>query len=183
MKPQSTALQPRRRLASACRPIAFVAVLATATGCGVSNLDFQVDRRLSFQAPAEDAEVELPLTIRWDVDDFTITEPGAEAGKKSGYFAVFVDAAPQPPGKPLSWLARDDRACETTPGCPDDKWFNSHDVYRVSGTSLTLERLPFVRAKGDTEEHTITIVLVDPQGHRIGESAFTRTVKVARGRR
>lgn len=132
----------RRLLAGA------VLVLTTfATACAPEGQLFRVDERVSITAPEDRSEVTLPLTITWEVDGFEIRGPGAPASADAGYFAVFLDRSPVPPG---------------------ERVVEARDVFTTTRTSLLIEELP-----GDEEEqHTATIVLVDTAGTRIGESAW-----------
>jgi hypothetical protein len=154
-------------------PVAAAVMLLVASGCGVSNLAFRQDDRLRFLTPDDRAEVTLPVTVRWSVEDF-------EVGPGAGSFGVFVDRAPQPPGKPLAWLARDDDACRPSAGCPDEQWFATWGVYPTSDTELTIEQLP--RRSDDRRElHEITVVLLDEDGRRVGETGWTIELQVVRG--
>lgn len=157
------------------RPLALVAVLAfLATGCGVSDLAFRQDNRLEFVAPADRSEVTLPITVRWRVEDFAV---GADAGS----FAVFVDRAPLPPGKTLAWLARNDDACRSADGCPDDAWFAQRDVYLTVDSKLVIDQLP-ARTDDRREFHEVTVILLDEQGRRVGETGWSLEFQVERGR-
>jgi hypothetical protein len=71
-----------------------------------------------------------------------------------GTFAVFVDRAPIGPGDPL----------------PDEL---PSGVFATDDTEVVLESLP--AASADDELHTATIVLIDGDGRRVGESAFDVT--------
>src|SRR5688572_23419660 len=84
--------------------------------CSISGRLFGQEDRLSCVAPDDRSEVTLPLTVRWEVEDF-------EVGEGAGSFAVFVDRAPQPPRKTLDWLAREHDGCRAADGCPDARWF------------------------------------------------------------
>ena len=149
--------------------LALVAALVPLlTACGVRGLDFVQDERVTITAPGDRDEVELPVTIRWDVRDF------------DGTYAVFVDRAPVPPGQPLRWLAEDDELCEQTPGCPSEAWFRDRHVYATSSTELTIEDLPDLTEDERRDFHEATVVLLDGEGRRIGESAFTVEFQVAR---
>ena len=149
-----------------------VATTVSAAGCGFSGLAFRQDDRLSFISPKDRSEVSLPLTVRWSVEDFDVG-PGA------GSFAVFVDRAPQPPGKTLAWLARDDDSCRVDDGCPDEEWFARRDIFPTTDTELTLERLPS-RSDDRREWHEVTVVLIDERGRRVGETGWTLEFQVAR---
>jgi hypothetical protein len=85
---------------------------------------------------------------------------------------VFVDQTPQPPGKTLAWVARKDRSCRKSDGCPDAEYLAARNIYSTSDTSITFEQLPRPSDEKKKERHNVTIVLLDAQGRRIGESAF-----------
>lgn len=154
------------------RAVVLAIVLAlVASGCGVSNLAFTQDDRLSFVTPDDRAEVTLPLTVKWRVEDFDV--PG------DGSFAVFVDRAPQPPGKPMEWHARGDDSCRPTAGCPDETWFAQRHIFPTTETELTIDQLPS-RSDDRRELHEITVVLLDRQGRRVGETGWTLEFQVER---
>lgn len=151
----------------AARP-ALLAVIALALAssllagaCGTSGLNFVQDDRVSITTPGDREVVELPVTVRWEVEDF------------DGTFAVFVDRAPVPPGRPLEWLARDDDVCESQPGCPGLSWFNAREVYPTAETELTLTEVPDLGTDEGRVFHEATVVLIGRDGKRVGEAAFT----------
>lgn len=153
--------------------LALVLALAlVASGCGVTGLAFRQDDRLSFVTPDDRAEITLPVTVRWEVEDF-------EVGEGAGSFAVFVDRAPQPPGKTLDWLARDDDTCRTEDGCPDATWFATRDVFPTIEREVTIEQLP-ARSDDRRERHEVTVILLDEEGRRVGETGWTLEFQVAR---
>jgi hypothetical protein len=157
--------------------LACLLLLGT-TGCG--DLAFRVDDRVSFSAPQDQSTVKLPVTIDWDIRDFDVVAPGSAAPTRdAGYFAVFVDQAPMPPGKTLSWLARDDETCKPSEGCPDEGYLRSAGVFTTTKTELVIEQL--TRHSGTSKErHQAVVVLLDTQGRRIGESAFRVVFNVKR---
>jgi len=138
------------------------------SGCVPQGLAFRVDDRVRITSPADRAEVTLPLTVSWTARDF------------SGRFAVFVDRAPEPPGKPLSWVARKDHSCRAADGCPDEEYLAARGIYSTSDTHITFDQLPRPSNTKQKERHTITVVLLDQAGKRIGESAFEVDVVVRR---
>jgi hypothetical protein len=155
------------------RRVALLLVVALlGSGCGVSGLAFQQDDRLTFVSPDDRTEVTLPITVTWDVEDFDV-------GDGTGSFAVFVDRAPQPPGKTLAWLARDDDACRVDDGCPGVEWFAERNVFPTTENELTIERLP-AEDDGRRELHEVTVVLLDEEGRRVGETAWTLELQVSR---
>lgn len=165
---------PHRRPATA---LLLAGLCAALTGCVPQGLAFRTDTRLTIIAPEDRTEVSLPVTIDWDIRDFEIVEPGedVDAGDegRAGYFAVFVDGTPMPPGKPLRWVARDDTSCREVDGCPDEEYLAARGIYTTTETELVLDQLPRTGSDDDRRErHRATIVLLDASGTRIGESAF-----------
>jgi hypothetical protein len=149
----------------------IVGLALLASSCG-SGLAFVQDRRLEFTAPQSHEKVTLPVTIRWKVEGFRLTGPDGSPQPGAGYFGVFVDRTPVPPGRPLSWIARDDRPCLRTPGCPDETYLSDRRVHSTNETEITFEHLPDLGASRGHESHEVTIVLLDGSGRRIGESAW-----------
>lgn len=162
------------------RALAALAVLGT-TACVPQGLAFRLDDRLTITAPQDRAEVTLPVTIDWEVEDFDVVEPGTAPREGAGYFAVFVDRAPVPPGKTLAHVARKDTGCRPADGCPDAEYLASRGIYTTTDTQLVLEQLPRGDDEDRRERHTATIVLLDGAGARLGESAFEVVFEVDRG--
>lgn len=155
------------------RATAAVLSLLAPAGCGVQGLNFREDTRVRITAPADRTQVGLPVTIEWEVSDFHITGPGERPahGRDAGYFAVLIDRAPQPPGQPLSWHARDDDSCSTARGCPDEEWYAQRQIFTTTDTTFTVAHMA---TRGDERRdfHEAVIILLDTDGRRIGESAF-----------
>lgn len=128
------------------------------SGCVRGDLNFKVDKRLSITSPREDDTVSLPFTLSW-----TMREP--EAG---GQFGIFVDQAPLPPGKNLRELRQDDATCEGD--CTLSEYLALRGVYTTNSTALDIKAFP--ATSDDDEAHRITVVLLDSQGTRLGESAW-----------
>lgn len=169
----------RRRLWG--RVIALVAISLLSAGCVPQGLAFRVDDRVTVLSPRDREQVPLPVTLRWSVRDFTVVPAGTRGGRDTGYFAVFIDGAPMPPGQPLAWVARNDTGCRPADGCPSTEYLASRGVYATSQTQLVLQQVPRV-PDGKRDRHTATIVLLDGAGVRIGESAFQVVFDVVRGR-
>lgn len=166
-----TSSRPVRRPSVAC----LVAGLAlVATSC-TSGLAFVQDRRVHITQPHGNKKVSLPLTVRWTVHDFRVTGPNGNNAPDAGYFGIFLDRTPVPPGKALAWIARDDRTCARISGCPDTKYLNDRHVYFTTSTEITFNLLPDLSAQGGHETHEVTVVLLDGRGVRIGESAWYTT--------
>ena len=158
----------------------FLVGLALVASSCAHGLAFVQDRRLTITSPATQAKVHLPFTLRWRMRDFQVTGPDGRADPKAGYFGVFLDRTPVPPGNPLSWIARDDRRCKLIPGCPDDSYLTDRHVYATTDTQLRFALLPDLQAVGGHETHAVTIVLLDGAGHRIGEHAWYATFRYDR---
>lgn len=154
------------------RLLALVCLAVLAGACVPQGLALVQDDRLEFLTPVARSTVGQPVTIRWRVHDFRITGRDGRAEPDAGYFGVFVDTNPVPPGKPLSWIARDDRRCRSIPGCPDATYLADHRTYATSETSFTLSVLPDLDTYSGHELHEVTVVLLDGRGRRIGESAW-----------
>jgi hypothetical protein len=167
-------------IAATVRSGVLLIALLGLTGCGVDGLAFVEDDRVSIAEPADRATVELPMTVRWSVGDFRVTGPTGAASDEAGYFGVFLDRAPQAPGRTVNSLARGDAACKVDPACPNETYFAGRGVYTTEDTELTIDSLPDL-AQGDTRDfHELTIVLLNGEGKRVGESAFRREFEVAR---
>ena len=164
--------------------LAGVLVLAAA-GCGIAHpqdLNFTVDQRLQFQAPPARTLVTAPVTVRWTMTGFRAEVPGSgPASEEAGYFAVFVDRAPIRPGQTMRAVATGDELCLHRPGCPDAAYLAARQIYTTTATSLTLQQIPPL--SGDAERvqyHSVTVVLMDTTGHRIGESAWQLDLRMRR---
>ena len=154
--------------------LAAVAVLVatTTSGCGLRGLNFVQDERVRIAAPRDNAEVRVPFTVRWTVEDFEVTGPTATSSSSAGYFGVFVDRAPPGPGRTLASLAEGDAVCKATKGCPDEAYLAGHRAYTTTDTAFRIEQLPELTRDREREAHEVTVVLLDGKGRRIGESAF-----------
>lgn len=147
-------------------------LILLASACMPEGLAFVQDDRIEIVSPEGHTKVSLPVTIEWTVDDFEVTGPDGRGVDDAGYFGVFVDTTPVPPNRPLEWIARDDRVCQNTPGCPDETYLADRGVYSTSETSLTLKRLPDLDAYQGHETHEVTVVMLDGTGRRISENAW-----------
>jgi hypothetical protein len=150
----------------------LVAALLIAPACIPEGLAFVQSDKVEITEPAYREKITLPQTISWDVKDFEVTGPNGESRDDAGYFAVFFDQTPVPPGETLDHVAKDDFECRNTPGCPDDIYFADRGIYETTETSLTVKRLPDLDAFEGHETHEVTIILLDGSGRRIGEHAW-----------
>ncbi|TDD87320.1 hypothetical protein [Actinomadura rubrisoli] len=170
-----------RWLARGATAVAAVVALA---GCGLTNLDelnFRVDDRLHFVGPKARSTVKSPVTVTWTMDgDFRIAAKGSEPPSRgAGHFAIFVDQTPIKPGHTMEDVAKGDSLCEGAPNCPNEAYLTNHHVYTTTKKSFQIPSIPNrPGSKEELQPHTITIVLMDTSGRRIGESAWELDVRI-----
>jgi hypothetical protein len=165
--------------------LAGAALALSGAACGmvgVTNLNFRTDARLHFLSPPARTMVQNPITVRWSISGFKVEAPGsAPPSPDAGYFAVFVDRAPIRPGDTMRSVASRDEQCLHRPGCPDEAYLEQRSIYTTTRQTLTLGQVP--NLAGDNEKvqlHTVTVVLMDTSGHRIGESAWQLDLRMRR---
>jgi hypothetical protein len=142
---------------------------AFAVGACGGGLQFRTDDRVDITAPRDRERVVAPLAVRWTVKDLVLGEPGGPM-----QFAVFVDRAPVHPGQGMGAVGDD--VCRRTPGCPDEGYLRDRFIYLTRTTSLTLDTLPAKSTSnryGARDAHDVTIVLLDADGRRHGESSWS----------
>ena len=151
---RSFALSPST-LAARRLVVGAVAVLCL-TGCS-EGLSFRQDDRLKITAPLDGELVSEPLLVEWKMSP----RPDSVKG-----FLVFVDRAPQPPGKTIEHFKPENRS----------------NVYRASGTSIEIAALERATTGPNSrrDQHRILIVPVDAGGRRIGENSVHIEVDVFR---
>jgi hypothetical protein len=151
------------------RWVALACLLAQ--GCSVSGLSFVRDDRLRLRSPGISETVELPFEVRWSARDFV------------GRFVVLFDRAPMRPNHDLRALVPSDDPCRAQRGCPSSEWLRERNIYVTSTTSILVEDLPEERSAGRTKDrHELTIILLDDDDRRLGESVFVREFIVDRER-
>lgn len=148
-----------------------VTALVSSCGFGVTGLAFQQDDRLTIVTPREREVVTLPLRVAWSHEGLELSEP-TRAGGRPAFFGIFVDRAPVPPGETVRYVARNDERCRESDGCPDEDYLASRGVFTTRDSTYTLDTLLQTAREGRREFHTVTIVLLDGHGRRIGESAW-----------
>lgn len=158
------------------RLAASVLVIALFPGCATRGLNFVQDKRVTITSPGDRALVKPPVTIQWRARNFQVTGKDGKRRNDAGYFGIYVDRAPQPPGRTQEWIVREDQVCNTTPGCPNQAYLAGLNIHGTNETAFTIERLVDIRPetqKDRREFHEVTIVLLNGKGERIGESAFS----------
>lgn len=150
--------------------VVSIVAFVLATGCDLSSLAFVEDERVRIVEPENRSVVTLPVTLRWEVvGEFEVTGRDGHGRSDAGYFAVFVDRQPIPPGTTLEWYALQDDSCGES-ACGTVK--NLTGVYTTNDTAIELSRLRANDRLRPVEQHEAVIVLLDGTGARIGEIAF-----------
>jgi hypothetical protein len=148
---------------------ALVAVAGLLSSC---DLTFSASHEVAVVSPTQEQLVSLPVVFRW-----------SSTARADRYFAVFVDRAPIAPGQSL--LAVASPACRRTPGCFDVAYLAQHDVFVTSSHTLKLDQVPSPSTALLTTQapgvHQATIVVLDGEGRRVGESATTVEFRVRGG--
>lgn len=163
--------------------ILAVAMPLTLSACRVGGLSFREDKRVQILMPEDNSTVTLPFELRWRVNDFQATGLDGSATNERGFFVVFLDSSPVPPGESLAYVARDDEFCKRKPGCPDERYLADRHIYETRQTSLRITTLVDNRPPDRptaADNHQITIALFNGRGKRIGEAAFSVDFKVDR---
>lgn len=149
----------------------LIGLLVVSAACR-EGLSFRRDHLLSITHPVDRAAVTVPFEVRWSTRDLP-------AGAR---FAVLLDRTPPPAGEGLDWFARHDPACTRDSDCPDDDYLEGLHVHVIEGTSFTVSSVPRTQRHEERELHDVTVILLDRDGRRIGETDDTVTVEVHRDR-
>lgn len=155
-------MRRRMRLRSAAVGALTVASLA---GCSVAGLDFRADERLTITTPDDRSAVTVPFPVEWQL---------ADPLPRESAFAVLVDVSPPRPGAPITDLLPEEQqntaACDAS--CQQDA-LAARGVLVTSATSIEIPVLP--RPTGVSADrarrHTITVIVLDEDGRRVGEVA------------
>ena len=152
------------------RLVVVTLVALVLPSCAARGIDFFIDDRVAIVAPTDGEEVELPLEIRWEVQDF------------EGRFVVLLDdARPMRPGSDLRSLVGSDDTCHRDDTCLSDAWLADRDIYVTDATTLRIDRLPDRSgARSDRDVHEVSIVLIDESGRRSSEAVFRREFVIDR---
>ena len=162
------------------RALILLLALTSASACSTEGLAFVRDDRVEILSPEYREIVDLPVRIDWEVTDEVL-----ESELRSGTtFGVYMDVDPQPPGEPLEYFARDDLECRKSASCPDARYLRQRGIHTTTETEMTFPSLPLAPGVdldgGDPDFHEVTIVLLDEQGVRIGESAWAIIFEIDR---
>lgn len=83
-----------------------------------------------------------------------------------------------PPGETVRWFAKGDADCATTPTCPDELYLARRGVTVATSTSVDIAIVPPLTGSRKGTFHELTIVRLDADGRRDGETAATTQFKV-----
>jgi hypothetical protein len=159
----------------------FLLLALTSSACQLEGNAFLQDRRVEIVSPDYRELVDQPITVDWEVTDEELEQRiGSDI-----QFGVYMDIDPQPPGEPLDYFGRDDPQCMKQEDCPDEQYLRERGVHTTTETQMTFQTLPIAPGvdleNGDPDFHEMTLVLLDEQGVRIGESGWAATFEVDRG--
>jgi hypothetical protein len=147
----------------AVRGVAVVsAAVAAFAGAGCSGADFSADQSVHITSPQPLALVSVPFRVAWSVS--------RHSGDR---FAVFLDSTPMAPGTTLRQLAG--TACKGQVHCPDATYLAGLGIYLTSSNRVTIPALPATAGTNGREPHpvhTLTVVLVNAAGSRVGSAAW-----------
>lgn len=137
-------------------------------GCSLEGLAFRDDARLRILNLPDRSTIEVPYELRFEFDGNL--SPGGVAA-----YAILVDWTPPPPGRTLESLLDDDPQCQGQQGCPDG-YLERNRIVTTTDTSYLMDNVPVGTDRQERRGyHEVTIVLVDADGRRVGETAvFTR---------
>lgn len=149
------------------RRAAGAAGLTVALTSGVaacSGLEFQQDRRLTFTSPASDELTKLPVTVSWTM----------KAPAKRYEFAVFIDQQPIKVGHDVDSVLPEGTR-------PTRELLANANVYVTHANSVRIHLIPDLDSDhSERQRHWATVVLLDQDGKRVNESAWTRSFDLPR---
>lgn len=147
-------------------------------GCGINKVEvpltFSSDRRLHMVSPTDQSVVGLPVTIRWSVDNFPLTN--------GNHFGVFVDQPPVGLQAAVRLVVCSEQGLapvqfgEQRGPCYDQR----NDVFMAYEPQITLSCLsPRYNAAARSEnQHQIAVVLLDKDNVRVGQAVADLNIDV-----
>jgi hypothetical protein len=152
-----------------------MAALLLAPACRMNGLAFRQDQRVKITAPAERADVRLPVRMSWSIRHFTPAPADGSRSNDRGSFGIFVDRAPQPPGETFAWFFRRLPGCRHIADCLTGDRLEALGIYQTTHTTFDLAAVGRRAGapRGEEDFHEVDVVLLDGSGRRIGESGDT----------
>lgn len=162
----------RRRAAGLLAAVLVTTVCAA--GCTTTGLAFRRDDRLQLHDFPDRSHITVPHRIHWTFAG-TLASQSTGAPGVAAAFGVLIDWTPPPPGRSLESLLSSDPACRGPLGCPDG-YLAQNRIYVTTATTFDIVDVPTGSVRTEQRTfHELTIVLVDAEGRRVGEtSAWTR---------
>jgi hypothetical protein len=156
---------------------ALFAGLVVLAACSANGLAFKADTAVKLLDPTNGGHVGMPFTLRWKVNDQTLQQQLAGGQRQ---LAIFFDRPPMRAGETFHAVA--DKQCRQTPGCPDAAYLSSRSIFVTNAAgAFPVTNLPDNRTSHKhTDEHDVTIVVVDAKGQRQGEGAYQAEFAIAR---
>lgn len=135
------------------------AMIGASLLAGCSGLAFRDPGVLTITFPPDRSRVELPVRIAWDATELT----------EGQTYAVFVDRTPPRPGLTI------------------DEAFDAEERAGIHLTDDDEILLGEMAVRGgvpdrDRDRHEVTVVVLGPDGRRVGEYAAVRELHVVRDR-
>lgn len=109
-----------------------------------------------------------PLHVEWT----------DSAPRPGGSYLVLIDRSPMPPGETVRWFAKGDDDCAATPTCPDELYLARRGVTVATSTTVDIAIVPPLTGSREGTFHELTIIRLDADGRRDGETATTTQFKV-----
>jgi hypothetical protein len=142
---------------------ALVILVSLVLGACGESVAFVRDDRITIEFPTSLQRVQAPFEIRWSDD-----------GRAPAAYVVFVDRDPIAPGESLRELADD--ACDGRSGCDTPAFYASRRIHLTTEPRVQVATLTPLGGTGGRSKHRVhqaTIVLLDSDGRRDGESSWS----------
>ncbi len=158
----------RRRLVLAGALAALVAF--GATGCAAfDEMEFFSDKSVRIVEPENLSTVTMPLEVRWEVD------PSAPESD----YAVFVDRYPMSPGETIRDLVDEEPSCRGNDECLTPDYLSRRfGILLTDDTHVTVDVFPPKAIDDGSDTHYVTLIRVDEEGRRIGETVWYASFRV-----
>lgn len=141
-------------------PLTLALAAALLTGCQPTRVELRADPDFRIVAPTPRASVTPPVRLRW-------APPSPDLPATA--YGVFVDLAPQPPGRTLEHFSRRFPLCFEPRR--DDRCLADHGIHVVRRTSVELPGVARREAapRGYEDVHEASVVPLDGHTRRLGE--------------
>lgn len=158
----------RRRVLTS---LGLIAACAMLPGCAaLGEMEFVQDDSIRITAPENLSTISLPGTVSWE-----------RAASDEGHtIAVFLDRYPMPPGESLRDLLDEEDACRGNDTClQPQNLAQIFGIYLSDSDEVTINALPLHGPTDGESSHYATLVPLDDEGVRVGESVWYVSFQVA----